>query len=144
MAYISTCIPVMRYDKRIPWRGRWPSPDSGQTLAILSHAAELDVQQVAGFAERIRELFPRCPEDAARRIGEHACERSSGRVGRSAAGRELDDQAVRLVAIAHVRHTRTSYHSLLARGYDRHEARAQIADEVDRVLAEWQSYAGPG
>jgi hypothetical protein len=53
---------------------------------------------------------------AARREGEdeahiaaHACRRSSGRIGRSAAARALDSSAVHLAVLAHVRHVHTPY-----------------------------------
>src|SRR4029453_14180555 len=47
--------------------------------------AEVDAGFVDRFAGRIRELFPRCPADRAARIAIHACQKYSGRVGRSAA-----------------------------------------------------------
>jgi len=49
--------------------------------------AELDEQFVACFAARVRELFPGRPEGRETVIAEHACEKYSGRVGRSAAAR---------------------------------------------------------
>lgn len=99
--------------------------------------AELDQVHVEAFAARVRSLYPACPEERATAIAEHACRRSSGRVGRSAAGRALDERAVQLAVQAHVRHTATTYDELLARGVDRDEARARVADEVRSVLGEW-------
>lgn len=100
--------------------------------------SELDVQHARQFAAHIRSLFPRCPKETAKRIADHACLKSSGRIGRSRGGRELEEMAVRLAVVAHVRHAETEYDVLLARGYDRHEARAQVAATVDRALALWE------
>jgi hypothetical protein len=61
------------------------------------------------FAQAIREQFPGCPSGAEVEIAEHACEKRSGRVGRSAAARSLDPGAVALAVRAHVRHNRTNY-----------------------------------
>ena len=56
------------------------------------------------FAAAIREQLPGCPADRAQAIALHAAVRGSGRVGRSAAGRALDPDAVRLAVVASVRH----------------------------------------
>jgi len=58
-------------------------------------------------------------------IAEHACQKYSGRVGRSAAAKALDEQAVHLAVIAHIRHAETGYDALLAQGCERSEARTQ-------------------
>lgn len=101
--------------------------------------AELDRQYVKSFAKRVRELFPQCPIERDLVIAEHACLKYSGRVGRSAAAKSLDEHAVRLAVVAHIRHTETQYDILLARGYDRWEARAQVEEAVNKVLAQWEA-----
>ena len=100
--------------------------------------AKLDRQYVERFSNRLLELFPRCPAGREKIIAEHACLKYSGRIGRSAAAKSLDENAVRLAVIAHIRHTETQYSTLLARSYERWEAREQVQQEVDRVLAEWE------
>jgi len=100
--------------------------------------AELDQQYVRQFAARIRELFPGCPPGVENEIAEHACQKYSGRVGRSAAAKALDERAVELAVTAHVRHVETEYDSLLSMGIERWEARNQVAGRVDRVLARWE------
>jgi len=100
---------------------------------------ELDKEYVQQFAERVRVLFPACPPERGVAIAEHACLKYSGRVGRSAAAKSFDEQAVRLAVIAHVRHTETPYDELLAGGYDRREARAQVEAKVAQVLSRWES-----
>ncbi len=99
---------------------------------------ELDRQYVEQFAARVRDLYPGCPAERERQIAEHACRKYSGRVGRSASAKALDEQAVHLAVVAHVRHRETSYDQRLARGEDRWEARAAVQRAVDRVLASWQ------
>lgn len=63
--------------------------------------AELDQDYVRRFAARVRELFPACPPKGADLIAEHACLKYSGRVGRSAAAKRFDEDAVRLAVVAH-------------------------------------------
>lgn len=99
--------------------------------------AELDQEYVERFAGRVRQLFPGCPPGREMTIAEHACLKYSGRVGRSAGAKELDEEAIRLAVVAHVRHAETEYDTLLARGYDRRDARSEVAEAVHRVLARW-------
>jgi hypothetical protein len=99
-------------------------------------AAE-DVELQAAMVREIRGLFPRCPAVRAEAIARHTALRGSGRVGRSAAGRSLGEQAITLAVVASVRHEDTDYDSLLMRGVSREEARDRIRPTVDRVLACW-------
>lgn len=101
--------------------------------------AEIDRQYLDRFAERVRELFPRCPAGGDVAIAEHACLKYSGRIGRSAAAKSLDENAVRLAVIAHIRHAETEYDELLARGYDRWDARAEVDEAVDQILTQWEA-----
>jgi hypothetical protein len=81
--------------------------------------------------------FPNCPPERALLIAGHAGARSSGRVGRTSAGRALDPEVVRLAVIAAIRHEDTSYEDLLMSGVTRAEARDLVRDDVDRVMASW-------
>ena len=99
--------------------------------------AELDFAYVERFAEAVRQLYPKCPSRTAAAIAEHACAKYSGRVGRSAAAKALDEQAIRLAVVAHVRHVETPYDGLLMKGWERAEARLNIEDTVRSVLAKW-------
>lgn len=100
--------------------------------------AELDRSYVEKFAKRIREIFPGCPAGRELQIAEHACRKYSGRVGRSAAAKSLDETAVLLAVAAHIRHRETTYDQLLAIEWDRADARAQVKRQVDEVLGRWQ------
>jgi hypothetical protein len=100
--------------------------------------ADQDVAFQARLTEAVGRLFPGCPAGRAEAIAQHAAVRGSGRVGRSAAGRALDDQAVMLAVIASVRHQDTGYDELLMAGVPRGEARAWVRPDIDRILAAWQ------
>ena len=99
---------------------------------------QLDHEYVERFALRVRELFPAGPTGRERAIAEHACCKYSGRIGRSAAGKGFDEEAIRLAVTAHVRHTETRYDELLAGGEQRREAREEVEEEVLQVLAKWE------
>ncbi|MCK4814314.1 DUF2293 domain-containing protein, partial [bacterium] len=101
-------------------------------------AAILDRQYVARFAQRIQELFPQCPAKSEAKIAEHACLKYSGRVGRSAQAKNLDEKAIRIAVIAHIRHEYTPYDTLLAKGYERRDARDKVEDEVQQMLVKWE------
>lgn len=91
------------------------------------------------LAEEIAGLFPSCPAERAAEIARHAGLRGSGRVGRSAAGRALDPEAVTLAVVASVRHLDTGYDGLLMAGVPRAEARAQVRSKVEEVLDAWRA-----
>jgi hypothetical protein len=99
---------------------------------------ELDAEFVTRFAARIRELYPGCPSERPEQIALHACQKYSGRVGRSAAAKRLDEEAVQLAVVAHLRHDETQYDELLARGVERRDARDRVREDVDRVLSGWR------
>jgi len=90
------------------------------------------------MAEEILRLFPGCPAARAQSIARHAAVRGSGRVGRSAAGRALEPEALELAVAAAVRHEDTRYGELLMTGVERGVARAEVRDEVARVLDGWR------
>jgi hypothetical protein len=99
---------------------------------------QLDAKYVEKFARRVGDLFPGCPGEEQRAIAEHACQKYSGRVGRSAAAKDLEAGAVALAVRAHVRHAHTRYDELLSRGASRGEARALVADLVTKRLEQWE------
>ncbi len=100
--------------------------------------AELDQRYVEQFAARIRELFPSCPAGRERVIAEHACQKYSGRVGRSSDAKRLDEEAVTLATIAHIRHTETKYDELLQVCCNKRAARLEIQTAVQNKLTEWR------
>jgi len=98
-----------------------------------------DLAFQARLAEEVVRLFPGCPARRAEAIARHAGTRGSGRVGRSAAGRALDEEAVTLAVVASVRHTDTGYDELLMSGVPRADARQHVRPDIDRALAAWQN-----
>ncbi len=91
------------------------------------------------FAAEILRLFPGCPHSEADEIARHACEKYSGRVGRSASAKEFEPKAVELAVRARIRHRYTKYEELLSEGLTVAEARAEIRPDLDRICAEWRS-----
>ena len=100
---------------------------------------ETDAQFRRDFARHVATRYPGCPEQEVIAIAEHACAKYSGRVGRSAAARQFDAEAITLAVRAHVRHAHTEYDKLLSAGWDRHDARAAVAADVARVLDNWEA-----
>ncbi len=75
--------------------------------------------------------------EAARAIAAHTAVRGSGRVGRRAAGRALEQDALTAV-IAAIRHNHTRCDELLMSGCSRSDARDAVRAAVDRVLDRWR------
>jgi len=101
--------------------------------------AAIDAEFQHRLANEIRRLFPGCPAQRAVAIAEHTGLRGSGRVGRSAAGRSLDEGAIVMAVVASVRHLDTRYDSLLMAGLPRDVARDRVRPAIDDVLAAWRS-----
>jgi hypothetical protein len=106
--------------------------------AGAARRGEQDRELVARMATEIRKLFPRCPPREAAAIAAHTATRNSGRVGRTLAGRNLDEGALTAAVTAAVRHQHTEYDALLAGGMDRLRAREEIADRMRAILADWR------
>ena len=104
--------------------------------------AHEDVRLAAELAAAIRALFPGCPVARAEEIARYAAKRGSGRIGRSAAGRGLDPDAVSLAVAASVRHVDTDYDRLLMSGVDRETARRRVRERVEDVLSGWRATTG--
>ena len=100
---------------------------------------EEDRELVARMAKQIGVLFPGCPAHELAAIAEHTAARSSGRVGRTKAGRNLEERALTAAVVAAVRHKYTAYDKLLERGLDRASARETVGDKIDEILAVWRT-----
>lgn len=99
----------------------------------------LDRDYVAAFAKAVRERFPSAPAGAEQTIAEHACRKYSGRVGRSAAAKAFDEEAIFLAVQAHVRHAHTNYDELLFHYGDRHLARQEVRARIEEILDAWSA-----
>lgn len=106
---------------------------------LAVRTAIIDRQYIKEFALRLRELFPHCPVGLEREIAEHACKKYSGRVGRSAKAKELNEKSVHLAVVAHIRHSETNYDKLLGSMVKKIDARKMVYSEVNRVLKYWEN-----
>lgn len=100
-------------------------------------AADVDLQ--AALGREIARLFPGCPPNRAEAIARHTAAWGSERIGRTAAGRALDPEAVTLAMAAAVRHGDTAYDELLMTGLSRTEARQRVRPDVQLILDSWRS-----
>lgn len=107
-----------------------------------SKRIEVDRKYVTEFAREIRKLFPNCPATGEVKIAEHACRKYSGRVGRSAAAKDFALQTIMLAVQAHIRHAYTNYDDLLMEGLERISARAEVREQVEKILNRWQTKRG--
>ena len=98
-----------------------------------------DKKLVQEMTAIICKQFPGCPVTEAKQIAAHTAQRGSGRVGRSAAGRHLCSEAIRLAVIAYIRHNHTEYDQLLMSGYPRADARQKIYPQIKQKLNQWQN-----
>jgi hypothetical protein len=97
-----------------------------------------DLEFQGRIAGEIVRLFPACPAERAQAIAGHTGARGSGRVGRTAAARALDGDAITHAVVASVRHEDTPYDDLLMSGVPRTEARERVLPEVDQLLRNWR------
>lgn len=100
-----------------------------------------DREYESAVAEKLKAMFTGCPPEEAARIAAWTCRKHSGRVGRSAAAKELDPQALRLAVIAHIRHGHTSYDEMLMKHGDRAHAREMVRSKIEKVIASWEQGA---
>jgi hypothetical protein len=116
--------------------------DAGARANARLKAAELRGEQdrvlVKQMIRHIGILFPGCPPVERAAIAEHTAVRGSGRVGRTEAGRALEEDALTAAVVAAIRHRHTNYDGLLAKGLDRTAARQQVAGLIDGILVTWR------
>jgi len=117
--------------------------DAADRLSKRERASRRRVEQDRDLAVRMTEailaLYPVCPPAEARAIAVHTSHRGSGRVGRTAAGRALETEALNAAVIAAVRHRHTRYDQLLMHGYSRRDARDAVHEAINHVLERWRS-----
>ena len=117
--------------------------DAEQRATQRERAARRREKQDVEFVQQVEQLiladFPGCTVEEARQIALHTCERGSGRVGRSAAARSLEQGSIQIAVVAWVRHQHTDYDELLMKGVERKTARLQIYDTQQEVLDQWRN-----
>ncbi len=97
-----------------------------------------DAQYIETFSKKIRELYPLMPKEREKAIAEHACEKYSGRVGRTAAAKEFSEEMIIKAVIAHIRHHETEYDNLFGKGRRKRDIRQDIRPLIDKILKKWQ------
>lgn len=97
-----------------------------------------DKEYVEEFAAAIRAQFPGLDPAVCTVIANHACEKHSGRVGRTAGAKQLDPDLVVRAVIAHARHLHTEYDSLRDVGMNKRDSRDLIRKDIHALLAEWR------
>lgn len=78
----------------------------------------------------LRHLAPRMPAHEFAAVVDHALDSPGLRAA-------SPENAAWLSLVAYARHAMTEYDDLLAQGYDRDSARHFVAEDMQRVLAEW-------
>lgn len=97
-----------------------------------------DKAYIIVFAEAIRQRYPNCPINREYEIAAHACEKYSGRVGRTANAKEFDGKMIDLAVEAHVRHIETNYDDQFGKGKRKKEIRSDVKSDINRVIHKWR------
>ncbi|WP_459212064.1 DUF2293 domain-containing protein [Aquimarina rhabdastrellae] len=97
-----------------------------------------DKEYIVLFAHAIRYRYPYCPEKREFEIALHACEKYSGRVGRTANAKDFDPKMIDLAVEAHIRHLETNYDDQFGKGKRKKEIRSEVKGDILRVLKQWR------
>lgn len=100
--------------------------------------AEQDKVYIAEFSKAIRAMYPNCPLNREVAIATHACEKYSGRVGRTAKAKEFDKTMIDLAVEAHIRHAETNYDSQFGQGKAKRQIRSEVKQDIASVLRKWR------
>jgi len=92
---------------------------------------------VAEFSVAIRNRYPNCPINREVEIAQHACEKYSGRVGRTANAKQFDGEMIDLAVEAHIRHKETNYDSQFNKGITKRTIRSSVKEDITKVLHRW-------
>jgi hypothetical protein len=107
-----------------------------QKAAIVR--AEQDKVYIAEFSKAIRERYSNCPVNREVAIAKHACEKHSGRVGRTAKAKEFDEKMIDLAVEAHIRHAETNYDNQFGQGKVKKQIRSDVRMEVSTIMRKWR------
>lgn len=104
--------------------------------AAIKRIAE-DKTYVAEFSIAIRKRYPKTPKNREVEIAKHACEKYSGRVGRTANAKQFDGEMIDLAVEAHIRHKETNYDSQFNKGITKRTIRSSVKEDITKVLRRW-------
>ncbi len=100
--------------------------------------AEADKIYIQNFALAIRKRYPSCPIKREFEIAGHACEKHSGRVGRTANAKQFDNHMIDLAVEAHIRHKETNYDQQFGSGKRKREIRSNVKFDIQRIMVKWK------
>lgn len=107
-----------------------------ETAAIKR--AEQDKIYIATFAESIRGRYAKMPLKREFEIAKHACEKHSGRVGRTANAKNFDIEMIDLAVEAHIRHKETNYENEFGKGLIKKEIRTKVKLDINNIKRKWR------
>jgi hypothetical protein len=99
--------------------------------------AKHDEIYIVEFSKAIKALYPNCPKNRENEIANHACEKYSGRVGRTANAKKFDKAMINLAVEAHIRHKETDYESQFTTGKTKGLIRSNVKQDITKVLQRW-------
>lgn len=97
-----------------------------------------DKEYITEFSIAIRKRYPNCPLNREVKIAEHACEKHSGRVGRTADAKTFDSKMIDLAVEAHIRHAETNYDNEFSKGKRKKEIRSDLKFEIQKKMGQWR------
>lgn len=99
---------------------------------------EQDKAYISAFGDAIRKRYPNCPKNREIAIAIHACEKHSGRVGRTARAKTFDPSMIDRAVEAHIRHEETNYDNEFGKGKPKHEIRSDLKMEIRQIMIKWK------
>lgn len=105
--------------------------------------AEQDEIYIAEFALEILKHYPSCPKNREIEIATHACEKHSGRVGRTADAKKFDKNMIDLAVEAHIRHIETNYDDAFGKGIKKKQIRTSLKFEIMQIMIKWRRKPAP-
>lgn len=109
-----------------------------KNLKAAAKREQQDIEYIKMFSLKIRELYPSMPKGREEAIARHACEKYSGRVGRTAAAKDFDNDMIERAVIAHIRHHETEYDNLFGQGRRKRDIRDDIKPLITKILKRWK------
>ncbi len=97
-----------------------------------------DKKYINDFASAIHQFYPGCPPAKTTEIANHACEKHSGRVGRTAAAKTFDRNMIDLAVEAHIRHHYTNYDEQFGKGKRKKQIRSEVKFDIQKILNQWK------
>ena len=105
--------------------------------AAVKRAAD-DIIYIKDFSKAIKLRYPNCPKNREVEIAEHACEKHSGRVGRTANAKQFDEEMIDRAVEAHIRHAETNYDNQFNKGKTKRAIRSDVKQDINLVKQKWR------